>query len=334
MNSIFPVLSLDRRQSQWESHLGVLTPWEDHGGIWLKREDYFAPLGYGGPNGSKMRQLIHFFHRHRGNATHVVTGASLQSPQLSMSAIVAAHYGLPITQVVYSKPETVLNHVSPRVARGFGAEFDYAKGPYNPILQARVAQLAAAWPDTLVVHYGISLPTEDFGAEELRAFHECGARQVENMPAGVERLIMPAGSCNSLCSVLLGLIQDSRGLKELYTLGIGPSKAQWVVARMRKMGLELGDLPFRWRHFSLHDNKYAAYTDKFHGEHIDDVALHPTYEGKMWRWLRTHNPVRLDGKTAFWIVGSDTDERVVEPFYTHPEKTTNHYQSDSKDNWL
>jgi hypothetical protein len=56
--SIFPVLALDRAQVQWEQHLGELTPWENRDGVWFKREDYFAPLGYGGPNGSKMRQLI------------------------------------------------------------------------------------------------------------------------------------------------------------------------------------------------------------------------------------------------------------------------------------
>ena len=40
-----------------EDHLLDLTPVENIGGMWWKREDKFAPLGYGGINGSKLRQL-------------------------------------------------------------------------------------------------------------------------------------------------------------------------------------------------------------------------------------------------------------------------------------
>ena len=56
--SIFKTLSTDRKVVKWEDYLRHLTPVENHQGVWFKREDYFAPLGYGGPNGSKMRQLI------------------------------------------------------------------------------------------------------------------------------------------------------------------------------------------------------------------------------------------------------------------------------------
>lgn len=80
MRSIFNTFSLDRSVSRWEESLGVLTPWENLDGMWFKREDKFAPLGYGGPNGSKMRQLIHYMNRRRAGKTHVLTGASIQSP--------------------------------------------------------------------------------------------------------------------------------------------------------------------------------------------------------------------------------------------------------------
>ena len=55
-----------------------------------------------------------------------------------VSAIVGAHYGLLCREVVYSRPHTVLKHPNPRVAAGFGAQFEYASGPYNPILQKKV----------------------------------------------------------------------------------------------------------------------------------------------------------------------------------------------------
>lgn len=318
-DSIFPVASLDRDVMQWEAHLGALTPWEERDGVWFKREDYFAPLGYGGPNGSKLRQLVWYVNRYREGKTHIVTGASVQSPQLSMSAIVGAHYGLPAREVVYSKPDTVLKHENPRIAAGFGAHFEYASGPYNPILQRRVGELTLG--SSLVVEYGITLPHERYQADEVRKFHEVGAHQVSNLPEEVTRLIVPAGSCNSLTSVLLGLSRNPVNVKHLFTIGIGPDKQEWMRARLALMGVSIADLPFSWQHHSLHDTGYAAYTDKFNGEQWGGIEFHPTYEGKMVRWLRQNTDVftERDGRTGFWIVGSAPRVSVIEPFYTVKE---------------
>lgn len=314
-NSIFPQLSLDRAQVRWEEHLGALTPFENHDGLWLKREDKFAPLGYGGPNGSKMRQLIHYMSRRVAGKTHVLTGASIQSPQLSMSAIVGAHLGLPSRQVVYSKPETVMRHPNPRIAAGFGASFEYASGPYNPILQRRVADLKRE--DSLVVEYGITVDHKANPAEEVYKFHAVGANQVRNLPDEVRKLIIPAGSCNSLTSILLGLSMDSNNVDEILTMGIGPDKRAWMRERLAIMGVDAERLPFKWSHVSLHDSGYSKYTDQFKNEQHNGVNFHPTYEGKMWRWLREQSLVEFDNSTAFWIVGSAPDDSVIRPFFTH-----------------
>ncbi len=318
MKTIFKDLSLDRNVIRWEDYLGEFTPWENHNGIWFKREDYFAPMGYGGPNGSKMRQLIWYVNRFRAGKSHIVTGASIQSPQLSMSAIVGAHYGLRARQVVYSKAATVLKHENPRIAYGFGAEFEYASGPYNPIIQRKVKDLTQE--KSLVVEYGITVPHDRYPADDVRKFHEVGANQVSNLPDEVETLIMPAGSCNSLTSVLLGLTRDPKNVETLFTLGIGPSKLDWVRERLKIMGVNSDQLPFRWQHYSLHDNKYSKYSDHFKGEEFDGIRFHPTYEAKMWRWLRENNKIDADDKTGFWIVGSAPSTKVIEPFYTRREQ--------------
>jgi 1-aminocyclopropane-1-carboxylate deaminase/D-cysteine desulfhydrase-like pyridoxal-dependent ACC family enzyme len=315
MSSVFPQFSLSRDKIRWEAYLGKLTPWESRGGIHFKRDDYFAPLGYGGPNGSKMRQLIWYINRFREGKNHIVTGASIQSPQLSMSAIVGQHYGLQARQVVYSKPETVLKHENPRIAAGFGAVFEYASGPYNPIIQNKVANLTQ--PSSLVVEYGITLPHDRYPADDVRKFHEVGAHQVSNMPEEVETLIAPAGSCNSLCSILLGLSRDPKNVKRLFTIGIGPEKRDWVEERMALIGVDINRLPFKWDHHSLHTTKFAKYSDKFTGESFVDITFHPTYEAKMWRWLR-QNPDELprNNTVGFWIVGSAPSTKVIEPFFT------------------
>ncbi|NDC48642.1 MAG: hypothetical protein EBZ61_06140 [Micrococcales bacterium] len=313
-DTVFPVLSMDRSRIKWDEHLGLLTPWQNRSGIWFKRDDHFAPLGYGGPNGSKMRQLIWYVNRYRPGRTHIVTGASIQSPQLSMSAIVGAHYGLKSRQIVYSRPQTVLTHENPRIAYGFGAEFEFANGPYNPIIQRRVADLAQE--TSLVVEYGITLPHARYSAEEVRKFHEVGANQTRNLPPEVKTLVMPAGSCNSLCSVLLGLSREPHNLEKLITVGIGPEKHAWVRERMEHIGVDITHLPFAWKHHSLHTTGYSRYSDKFKGERFDGIDFHPTYEAKIWRWQREQRLIPQDDSWGFWIVGSAPNPKVIEPFYT------------------
>jgi hypothetical protein len=313
-DSVFPNYSLDRDEVKWEDYLGAFTPWQNRQGIWFKRDDYFAPLGYGGPNGSKMRQLVWYVNRFRQGKNHIVTGASIQSPQLSMSAIVGAHYGLLARQIVYSKPETVLKHENPRIAHGFGAVFEYAGGPYNPIIQRKVAD--ATKGNSLVVEYGITVPHDKYDPDNVRKFHEVGAYQVRNMPDEITRLIVPAGSCNSLTSVILGLMRDPKNVKELFTIGIGPNKLPWMKARFQHIGMDIDSLPFKWRHHSLHDTGFSKYSDHFTGENFDGITFHPTYEAKMWRWLRNHDPIEQDDRTGFWIVGSAPNQKVIEPFYT------------------
>jgi len=313
MKTIFDKLSLDRKVVKWEDYLYNLTDVENHRGIWFKRDDYFAPLGYAGPNGSKCRQLIWYMTRNAKGKTHVLTGASVQSPQISMSAVVGAHLGLKTRVVVYSKPHTVMSHDNPRIAAGFGAHFEYANAPYNPVLQRMVTSLEQE--TSLVVNYGITIDHKKH-PEDVLGFHQIGANQTKNIPAEVKTLIMPAGSCNSLCSVLLGLSQDPKNVEKLYTVGIGPSKWEWIRERAAIMGIDVDNLPFEWKHHSLHDTKYAKYTDKFNGENFDGIDFHPTYEAKIWRFLKSTNQLDYDDSTLFWIVGSTPSLKIVEPFYT------------------
>lgn len=284
------------------------TPWEQHEGIWFKREDKFAPLGYGGPNGSKLRQLIHLFHRHRGNATHVVTGASVLSPQHLMTAIVAYHYGLPSRHVIASQhPE---RHLSTRIAQRFGAHFESIKVGYNPAIQRKVRELLL--PDSFLVPYGISIDHENSRPEDLLAFHQVGANQVQNIPADVTTLVAPAGSCNSLTSIMLGLYQmkDRHHVRKLISIGIGPDRREFTTSRLRRMGVDLNNLGFEWDNsHSLHDSGYAGYSDAM-PESFGGINFHPTYEGKMIRWMKEHGWLVPNVGLGFWIVGSDVDEAV------------------------
>jgi len=300
--------------ADWESYMDKLTPWEEHGGVWFKLESEYAPLGYGGPNGSKMRQLQHLFQRYRGNATHVVTGASLLSPQHSMTAILSAYYGLPSRHVVgATKRETMLSYPNIRTAAGFGARFEIVSVAYNPVLQREVQRLTR--PDSFIVPYGITRDHKTHAAEEIYAFHDIGARQVENLPNEVKTLVVPSGSCNTLVSILLGLSRDSKNLERLYAVGIGPDRRDWVRERLAVLGVDHTALPFKWSERSLHDAG-VKYTDKVK-ESYAGVVGHPTYEGKVIRHLKEFDLLKPDNGLGFWVVGSEPDVSVIEPFFTH-----------------
>ncbi len=315
MTAIFPVHSLDRDQIKWEDYLGALTPVENHQGVWFKRDDLFLPLGPGGLGGSKCRQLIWYMNRYREGKTHVLSGASVQSPQLLMSTIVGAHYGLPTRLVVYSKPSTVLRHSSPRISAGFGARFEYANGPYNPILQRKVADLTQ--PGSLVVHYGITVDHTKYDSDTVRKFHEVGANQTANIPEDVETLIMPTGSCNSICSVILGLSRDPKNVKTLLAMEIGPDKRDWLRTRLNHIGVDWNRLPFQLKYVTLH-GEFSKYTDHFDAS-FDGIKFHPVYEAKMWTWLYQRGGLTPNGKTLFWIVGGEPDPKAMEKFFTHKE---------------
>ena len=310
-DTIFPETSMS---FDWESMMGAYTPWEQHEGVWFKMESKYAPLGYGGPNGAKLRQLQHLFQRYRKDATHVVTGASVLSPQHSMTAILSSYYGLPSRHVIgATNPASMMKHPNVAVAKGFGAHFEIINVAYNPALQSEVKRLTQG--SSFVVPYGSTRSHLDHDPQEIYDFHMVGAKQVENMPDEVKTLIVPSGSCNTLTSVILGLSKDSKNLNTLYAVGIGPDRRQWVRERLRVMGVNPDTLPFRWAEKSLHAEG-VKYTDSVK-ESYAGIPMHKNYEGKVIRHLKQTGGLQPDQGTAFWIVGSEPDLNVLKPFFTH-----------------
>ena len=124
--TVFPVCTIDRQHIKWEEFLYELTPVEFHvdaatgKGCYFKREDYFAPLGYGGLNGSKLRQAIYLGSQNLVNSRvkYLVGAMSLHSPQLAFQTAVAKHFGKKaITVCPGTKFDKVLEHEMPALAK-------------------------------------------------------------------------------------------------------------------------------------------------------------------------------------------------------------------------
>ena len=335
MNTIFEKLSLDRNQIKWEDYLLIPTPIQKIGNMYFKREDFFAPLGYGGPNGSKMRQAIYLINESKKNNPKlegIIGGTSLRSPQISMSSIIAKYYGLKAKQVIgATKPDTALKHYNIEIANYFDAEFYITKVAYNPALQKKVKELLNTYKNYYYLEYGITVDHKTHSEKEVENFHRIGAEQVKNIPNFIENIIIPAGSCNSCISVLYGLaLYKPKSLKNVYLIGVGPNKIKYIEQRLniisKVSGIEtkifnryyydhqdlnkqynletnIKDYSYNLHFYDLHKQKYTTY-DKYVWKEYFDIKFHPTYEGKAFEYIQKNLPYLINDKSLFWIVGS------------------------------
>ena len=281
----------------------VLTPVEMRNGRAYKREDlHVLPSGV---NGAKLRacQFLIENARKRG-ATRVISAASVLSPQSAMATAVAAVNGMRTTVVIGgSKPETAIRHPSIRIAAAYGADIVHVPVGYNPYLQKFAGELAGKTPGAYWLQYGITTPP-DATLEEIKAFHRTGGDQVVNLPDTIRTLVIPFGSGNSAAGVLYGLNYQRQpsALERIVLVGIGPDRRGWLGDRLKRLG---AGYPVPMEHLDLHGTKYAAYGDKM-PETRDGIVMHPTYEGKVVRYLDEKKPdwwMRRDGTTCLWIVG-------------------------------
>lgn len=342
--TIFPICSLDRARVHWEAQLHTLTPVEAHGAIRFKREDYFAPLGYGGVNGAKVRQLLWVLGAYQrnleGRSGGVVMAGSVHSPQLGRVAVVAKHLGLPLHIVLGSEAKE--RHENVAIAAAFGAQFTKAKAPYfNPHLQYQARQLLEAQcPSYYLLEYALSL---EGPPERLEAFYRFCGEQAQNIPDDVETLLVPAGSGNTTLALLYAIVRYApRALREVVLFGIGPTRLTWIEERLKLLaqasGLPLGDYytrqyhhhpdlqaryahgktaPVQLVHYDLQTTGFAKYAQRMPAV-AGGVTLHPVYEGKMWRYMEA-NPEQFgarlkSGKTLFWVVGSEATYAAMRPY--------------------
>jgi 1-aminocyclopropane-1-carboxylate deaminase/D-cysteine desulfhydrase-like pyridoxal-dependent ACC family enzyme len=286
-----PVLDLD-----------ALTPVEERNGRWYKREDHYAlPSGV---NGAKLRACQFLIGQGAAaGKTKVISAASILSPQSAMAAAVARQYGMtPWIILGATKAETAIRQGSVQIAASMDADFEIVPVGFNPYLQRAALKRLQKRPDAYWLRYGITTPA-DASTEELRAFVNVGAPQTRNLPDAVRTLVVPFGSANTATGVMAGLAQARpKNLERVVLVGIGPDRRQWMQDRLDRLGVTV---PVPVEHHDLHGTGFARYGDKMPGQ-ADGIELHPTYEGKVVRYLDREQPAwwtARDGSTCLWIVG-------------------------------
>lgn len=306
----------------WEDKIFDITPVEMAGVMWFKREDKFAPLGYGDINGAKLRQCIYLINKwvkERG-ISGVVSGAVANSPQHAFVSMVCRYYRIGCL-IVTAKKETAESKYL-QIAKNNGSSFFHSKIGYAKTLGSHAEKLAKQIPGHTVLETNITLDEKKNNAESIEAFHKIGSEQSKNIPDHIETIIIPCGSCNSVTSVLYGICRyPPKQLNKIVLLGIGNlgSKDIHFVERRLQMICKVSGANsdiFDWSfngeaqdkiqlfHYDLNGSGFCKYEDEMN-ERYGEIKFHPRYEAKCFRYVRTKLPDLINQKSLFWIIGSD-----------------------------
>lgn len=327
MNSIFPLHSIDRNISRWENHLWDMTPVEKINGIYWKREDKFAPLGYHSINGSKLRQCLWLVNGWVKNGVKgVISGSVVGSPQHPFISTICRHYGLGCLIVTGAKDHQ--KHKNMQLAEQAGAKFIVANIGYAKALQSKCFQLKAKLPGHEVLETNITLDDRLNPPDRIQEFHRVGSVQVNNIPDHIETIIIPCGSCNSVTSIMYGLFnRRPASLKRVILMGIGNNGSKnlnYIPHRLEIISRVIGkpvNKAFNYRflnmpnpngidvlHFNPNGEGFCSYEDWMPYEIGNGVELHPRYEGKCLNYIKAYPNKFADywnENTLFWIVGNE-----------------------------
>ena len=276
------------------------TPVELVNGRYYKRDDLLA---FDNGVSGKVRTSLYLARQARDAGKGLVYGGSVLAPALGRVASAAAYYDLPCKIVIGSDPvKAAAKHPTVQVVVEAGAELVHSSVAYNPVLQARAREIAETG-EYLQVPYGVST-VPDATEDEIRAFLEVDAPQVDSIPRGVENLVVSFGSGNAASGILYGLATGSPlDVERVVLVGVGPDKSAWLLDRLARVGITQEDLP-ELKFLPLHPH-FAVYADQM-PETQDGITFHPTYEGKVVRFLDALEPdwwTARDETTCFWIVG-------------------------------
>ena len=268
----------------------ALTPIENHGEHWVKRDDTFDVFGQ---RGGKVRTCLSLAERGIGNGMGgLVTAGSRHSPQVAIVAAIAQRLGVPCRVHVPTgeiTPET-------EFAKVCGAEVIRHTPGYNTVIKSRATLDAAesGWVD---------IP---FGMETQEAVEQT-AGQVSNVnvlaKAGViNRVVVPVGSGMSLCGVMEGLYRCGSRLDVLgIVVGANPIK------RLNRYG------GWDWRFNGLLEMRMAgtgkrmdlevgatnpSYGSPPETSWLGDLELDHVYEAKCIPFLEADDLLWVVGKRA------------------------------------
>jgi len=261
--------------------------------LYLKRGDLWKKHGTCGGKAKACWIIVN----NKKNLKGLVTGGSVQSPQVNIVSAIAKYYNIPVHIHI---PKRIKSYISKEVYQAAQYEKCTIYGHYgqksfqNNLF--KYAKLDAERNNYLFIPFAMDDPiTVDSNAEECN-----------NIPDNIKSIVVPTGSGMSLVGIIKGLRKRNM-FPNIYAVCAGGD------IKVRKtLNKYCSDLT------NLHIISWNGEYDELVEESIENIQLDPIYEGKACLWFK-QNVKKIEPPVLFWIVGRRVNigmTKVGEDFYT------------------
>ena len=270
----------------------MLTPVEEHEGIYYKRDDMFCP--YGDVNGGKVRQTRLLFSKYvcpPGGWRGVVAAVSVHSPTGPVISRVAKSYGIScIIAVGGTTPENLDKLPMMKLTKHFGAEVRIVAGHgMKNAITARVNEICKE-----TGYHNIDFSHHIYNDADL--MFNTNGDQVENIPDELDVLVMSLGVGIQFACVLKGLKKYNKKVKRIIGVQVGPDRRKLIDGYLNQN-------PLTEPRFDLEYElvQYKSAYSKPEIQKVSDFYLDDIYEAKAHKWMLEN--INIDQKILFWCVG-------------------------------
>ena len=270
----------------------MLTPVEDHYGVWYKRDDLYSP--YGDVNGGKVRQTRLLFSKYGGSYggwSGVIAAVSVHSPTGPVISRVAKSYGIScIIAVGGTTPENLDKLPMMKLTKHFGAEVRIVAGHgMKNAITARVNEICKE-----TGYHNIDFSHHIYNDADL--MFNTNGDQVENIPDELDVLVMSLGVGIQFACVLKGLKEYNKKVKRIIGVQVGPDRRKLIDGYLNQN-------PLMEPRFDLEYEliQYKSAYSKPEIQKVSNFYLDDIYEAKAHKWMLEN--INIDQKVLFWCVG-------------------------------
>ena len=281
----------------------MLTPVEEHNGIWYKRDDKYCP--WGDVNGGKVRQAIRLFENKRiYDWPGVVAAVSVHSPTGPVISRVAKEFNTPcIIAVGGTKVENLDILPMMRLTRYYGAEVRIVAGHgMKNAINARVNEICEE-----TGYHNIDFSHHIYNDTDL--MFNTNSTEVLNIPNELDVLVMSLGVGIQFACVLKGLKKHKKKVKRIIGVQVGPDRRKLIDGYLNQNPLIEPKFDLEYELVQYKSAYSKPEIQKVGNFYLDDI-----YEAKAHKWMLKN--IDKNQKTLFWCVGRRLTSDEVEHICT------------------
>ena len=281
----------------------MLTPVEEHNGIYYKRDDLYCP--WGDVNGGKVRQAIRLFENKRiYDWPGVVAAVSVHSPTGPVISRVTKEFNTPcIIAVGGTKVENLDILPMMRLTRYYGAEVRIVAGHgMKNAINARVNEICEE-----TGYHNIDFSHHIYNDTDL--MFNTNSTEVLNIPNELDVLVMSLGVGIQFACVLKGLKKHKKKVKRIIGVQVGPDRRKLIDGYLNQNPLTEPRFDLEYELVQYKSAYSKSEIQKVGGFYLDDI-----YEAKAHKWMLEN--IDLNQKILFWCVGRRLTSDEVEHICT------------------